>query len=181
MSGWAYYLWACLLVFASCAAWTTTLVTAPGNWFIAGFAALFAWLIPVSGGHGVSWTTVAVLLGLAVLGEIVEFGAGAAGAARQGASKRGVALSMVGAVVGSVLGLLAGSPILVLGPFIMALVGGAAGAFFGAYIGESWKGRPEETRIAVGRGAFAGRIWGTVAKLAVGAIMLAILAWDAFF
>jgi hypothetical protein len=35
-------------------------------------------------------------------------------------------------------------------------------------------------RIAVGRGAFSGRIWGTVGKLAVGAIMLAIAAWDAF-
>ena len=63
----------------------------------------------------------------------------------------------------------------------MAVVGGAAGAFFGAYMGETWKGRPEADRVAVGRGAFAGRIWGTVAKLAVGAVMLAILAWDAFF
>ncbi len=178
---WVYYLWALLLVLASCAAWLTTLVTLPGNWFIAGFAALFAWLIPADAGRGVTWTTVAVLLALAVLGEVIEFGAGAAGAAKQGASKRGVALSMVGAVVGSVLGLMAGAPIPIVGSFVMALVGGAAGAFFGAYLGETWKGRPEEDRVAAGRGAFAGRIWGTVGKLAVGAIMLAILAWDAFF
>ena len=118
-----------------------------------------------------------------MLGEIIEFGAGAAGAAKQGASKRGVALSMVGAIVGSILGLMAGVPIPipVVGSFVMALVGGAAGAFFGAYMGETWKGRPEEHRVAVGRGAFSGRIWGTVGKLAVGAIMFAILAWDAFF
>jgi len=182
-SAWLYYLWAVLLVLACCAAWLTTLVTLPGNWFIAGFAALFAWLIPEETGRGVTWTTVAVLLGLAVLGEVIEFGAGAAGAAKQGASKRGVALSMVGAIVGSILGLMAGVPIPipVVGSFVMALVGGAAGAFFGAYLGETWKGRPEEHRVAVGRGAFAGRIWGTVGKLAVGAIMLAILAWDAFF
>ena len=63
----------------------------------------------------------------------------------------------------------------------MALVGGAAGAFFGAYLGEAWKGRPHDERIAAGRGAFTGRIWGTVGKLAVGAVMLAIVAWDAFF
>ncbi len=176
-----YFLWAVLLVVGSCAAWLTSLVTLPGNWFIVGFAALFAWLIPVDAGRGVSWNTVAVLLGLAVVGEIVEFGAGAAGAAKHGASKRGVALSMVGALVGSILGLTAGLPIPVVGSFFMALVGGAAGAFFGAYIGETWKGRPEEHRVAVGRGAFAGRIWGTVGKLAVGAIMLAILAWDALF
>jgi hypothetical protein len=63
----------------------------------------------------------------------------------------------------------------------MALVGGAAGAFFGAYLGEAWKGRPHDARVAAGRGAFTGRIWGTVGKLAVGAIMLVIVAWDAFF
>lgn len=181
MSEWIYYLWAALLVLASVAAWLTTLVTLPGNWIIAGFAALFAWLVSTDARQGVTWQTVMVLIGLAVFGELVEFGAGAAGAAKHGASKRGVGLSMVGAIVGSILGLTAGLPIPVLGPFIGALVGGAAGAFFGAYLGESWKGRPESERVAVGRGAFAGRIWGTVGKLAIGAVMLAILAWDAFF
>lgn len=182
MNAWAYFLWAILLVLASSISWLSTLITLPGNWFIAGFAALFAWLIPVTAdGRGISWTTVAVLVGLAVLGEVIEFGASAAGAAKQGASKRGIALSMVGAIVGSLLGLTAGVPIPIVGPFVMALVGGAAGAFFGAYMGESWKGRPEEHRVAVGRGAFTDRIWGTVAKLAVGAVMLVILAWDAFF
>jgi len=181
MEAWAYYLWAVLLIAASCIAWLTTLVTLPGNWFIVGLAALFAWLIPADSGRGVSWTAVLVLLGIAILGEAIEFGASAAGAAKQGASKRGIALSMVGAIVGSVLGLMVGTPVPIIGSFVMALVGGAAGAFFGAYLGESWKGRPEEHRIAIGRGAFAGRIWGTVGKLAAGAIMLAILAWDALF
>ena len=56
-----------LLVLAcACAAWLTTLVTLPGNWIIVGFAALFAWLLPADDGRGVTWTTVAVLLGLAV-------------------------------------------------------------------------------------------------------------------
>jgi uncharacterized protein YqgC (DUF456 family) len=181
MSGWLYFLWAVLLVVASVVSWLTTLVTLPGNWLIVGLAALFAWLIPVQDGRGLTWTTVAVLAGLAVLGEVVEFGAGAAGAAKHGASKRGVALAMVGAVVGSIAGLTAGVPIPIIGPFVMALVGGAGGAFLGAYIGESWKGRPEAERVAIGRGAFAGRIWGTVGKLATGAAMLAIVAWDAFF
>lgn len=179
-SSWAYYLWALLLVAASFVAWVTSLVSLPGNWFIVGFAALFAWLMPPDVARGITWTTVAVLLGLAIVGEVIEFGAGAAGAAKQGASKRGVALSMVGAIVGSVLGLMVGTPIPILGSFVMALIGGAGGAFFGAYLGETWKGRPEAERVAAGRGAFAGRIWGTVGKLAVGAIMLAILAWDAF-
>src|SRR5262245_3108546 len=103
METWVYYLWALLFVFASFVAWLLTLLALPGNWIVAGFAALFAWLIPPDAHGGISWTTVAVLFGLALLGEIVEFAASAAGAAKQGASKRSVALSMVGAVVGSVL------------------------------------------------------------------------------
>ncbi len=141
MEAWVYYLWALLLVLACGAAWLTTLVTLPGNWIIVGLAALFAWLQPANSGRGISWTAVAVLLGMAVLGEIIEFAASAAGAAKQGASKRGVALSMVGAVVGSVIGIAIGLPIPILGSFVMALLGGAAGAFFGAYLGEAWKGR----------------------------------------
>lgn len=181
MSEWIYYLWAVFLVLSGIVAWLTTLVTLPGNWIIVVFAALFSWLVPATASHGVTWTTVFVLIGFAVFGEVVEFGAGAAGAAKHGASKRGVALSMVGAIVGSILGLTAGLPIPVLGPFVGALIGGAGGAFLGAYLGEGWKGRPESDRVAVGRGAFSGRIWGTVGKLAIGAVMLAILAWDAFF
>jgi len=178
---WTYYLWALLLVATCCVVWLLNLVALPGNWLIVGGAALFAWLMPENAVGGMTWTTVAVLLGLAIVGELVEFAAGAAGAAKQGASKRGVALAMIGAIVGSVLGLAVGAPIPLVGSFIMALLGGAAGAFAGAYLGETWKGRPEVDRVAVGRGAFAGRIWGTVGKLAVGAIMLALVAWDAFF
>lgn len=174
-----FYLCAVLVIVLSCAAWLTTLFTVPGNWLIVGIAAIFAWLYPLDGSRGISWTTVAVLLGLAILGELIEFGASAAGAAKHGASKRGVALSMVGAMVGSIVGIMIGLPIPVIGSFIMALVGGAAGAFAGAYLGESWKGRPEEHSVAVGKGAFAGRIWGTVGKLAVGAVMIVILSWDA--
>jgi len=181
METWIYYLWALLLIFACGLAWLTTLVALPGNWLIVGCSALFAWLVHADSGSGITWTTVAVLAGLAVLGEIVEFAAGAAGAAKQGASKRGVALAMIGALVGSVAGIAIGLPIPVLGSFVMALLGGAAGAFFGAYLGEAWKGRPHEARVAAGRGAFTGRIWGTVGKLAVGAMMLAIVAWDALF
>ncbi len=179
MSMWVYYVWTLLLILGSCGAWLTTLVTLPGNWIIAGLAAIFAWLIPVDDSRGISWTVVAVLVGLAVAGEVIEFGASAAGAAKQGASKRAVALAMVGAGVGSVLGLMVGLPIPVLGSLIMAVLGGAGGAFAGAYIGESWKGRPTANSMAAGRGAFMGRIWGTVGKLVVGMIMLVIVAWEA--
>jgi uncharacterized protein YqgC (DUF456 family) len=178
---WAYYLWAALLVAGCGVAWLLNMVMLPGNWMIAGGAALFVWLMPVEVDRGMSWKTVALLLGLAIVGEVVEFVSGAAGAAKRGASKRGVLLSMVGAIVGGVLGLMAGSPVPVLGSFVMAVLGGALGAFAGAYLGEAWKGRSEAERVASGRGAFAGRLWGTLGKLVIGAVMLAIVVGDAFF
>ena len=178
---WVYYIWALLLVAACAVGWLLSLVALPGNWVVLGLAAVFAWLFPENeSGRGMTWLTVGALAVLAVIGEIVEFAAGEAGAAKQGASRRGVALSIVGAMVGSIAGLAIGTPIPVLGSFVMALLGGAAGAFAGAYLGEAWKGRPEDERMAAGRGAFAGRIWGTIGKLVVGVIMLAIVAWDAF-
>jgi uncharacterized protein YqgC (DUF456 family) len=178
---WIYYIWALLLMAACAVGWLLSLVALPGNWVVLGLAALFTWLFPEDeAGRGMTWLTVGGLAVLAVIGEIVEFAAGAAGAAKQGASRRGVALSIVGAIAGSIAGLAIGTPIPILGSFVMALLGGAGGAFAGAYLGEAWKGRPEDERIAAGRGAFAGRIWGTVGKLAVGVIMLAIVAWDAF-
>jgi uncharacterized protein YqgC (DUF456 family) len=179
---WTYYLWALLLVVCSVVAWLLNLVTLPGNWMIVGGAALFAWLLPENAGRGISWNIVIVLAVLAAIGEVIEFAAGAAGAAKQGASRRAIALSMAGAIVGSIAGLAVGAPIPIplVGPLVMAILGGAAGAFGGAYLGETWKGRDESARTAAGRGAFFGRIWGTVGKFAVGAVILAIVAWDAF-
>ncbi|MCI0335191.1 MAG: DUF456 domain-containing protein [Planctomycetes bacterium] len=177
---WSYYLYALLLVVGSVVAWLLNLVALPGNWLIVGGAALFAWLLPVENDRGIAWNTVIALAVLATIGEAIEFAAGAAGAAKQGASRRAIALSMVGAIAGSIIGLSIGVPIPVVGSLVMALFGGAAGAFAGAYLGEAWKGREEPARSAAGRGAFLGRIWGTVGKFAVGAVMLAIVAWDAF-
>ena len=159
---WVYYPSVLLLVVLCIAAWLTSLFTLPGNWLVVALAAGFAWLFPHEAGRGIGWVTVGVAAGLAVLGEVIEFVAGAAGAAKQGASRRAVALALVGAMLGSIAGVLIGTPVPVIGSFIMALVGGAAGAFAGAYLGEMWKGRTEDERIAAGQGAFVGKIWGTL-------------------
>ena len=128
---WIYYPSAVLLVLLCIGAWLLTLLTVPGNWIVVGLAAGFAWLFPAAAGRGITWTTVAVLVGVAVVGEVIEFGAGAAGAAKQGASRRAVGLSIVGAAVGSILGLAVGTPVPVVGSFVMAVLGGAGGAFVG--------------------------------------------------
>ncbi len=122
------------------------------------------------------------MIGLAVLGEVVEFAAGAAGAAKSGGSRRGMLLSVVGAMAGSIGGAILGTaiPVPVVGNLIGAICGGAAGAFGGAYLGEYWKGKDERERLAVGTAAMVGRVLGTVGKLGMGAIMVVITAIDAF-
>jgi uncharacterized protein len=175
-----YYLSAIILSLLCCIAWLTTLLTLPGNWIVVGLAALFAWWFPVELGRGIAWQTVWIAAALAAIGEVIEFSAGAAGAAKHGASRRAVVLSLVGAMLGSLAGFFVGIPIPILGPLIVAVLGGAAGAFAGAYLGETWKGRTESEKIAAGHGAFMGRIWGTLGKLAVGAVIVALVAVDAF-
>ncbi|MEX0717522.1 MAG: DUF456 family protein [Planctomycetaceae bacterium] len=177
---WIYYLWATLFVVVCVLAWAANLFALPGNWGIVVAAALFALGLGVVEGRGIGWWAVMWLLALAVVGEIVEFLAGAAGAKRLGGSRRGMALAVVGAVVGSVTGAIIGIPVPIIGPIVAAVGGGAAGAFAGAYLGEQWKGRTSADSVEIGKGALIGRLLGTVGKMAIGAIMLIVATIAAY-
>lgn len=175
------YVAAVLLLLVNAVAWLTTFVTLPGNWILLLFTALYAYFMPVGYYPRVSWTVVIVIAVLAIIGEIVEFLAGAAGAAKQGGSRWGVFLSLVGAFIGSLGGAILLSFIPILGTMIGALLGGALGAFGGAWLGEHNTEKTHEERMAIGQGAFIGRILGTVGKLIVGVIMLVLVTLDSFF
>ena len=83
-------------------------------------------------------------------------------------------------ILGSLGGAIIGLPVPIIGSAVAAIFGGAMGAFAGAILGEQWKGRSWEKRMEVGRAAFFGRIFGTVGKLAIGAIMVVIATVDSF-
>jgi len=181
MNPWLYYTLALAFVAFGVICWLSNLVSLPGNWALVGLAALFVWLVPYSESRGASWTTVWILIGLAVVGEIIEFAAGSVGAAKQGASRRAIWMSLVGAMIGSIGGAVAGAPIPVFGSLAGALLGGSAGAFAGAYAGELQSQSTHGRGLAVGKAAFMGRLWGTVGKFAVGAVMLGVATVDAFW
>ena len=178
---WVYFIWAILLIIVNVVCWCTTFITLPGNWFMVGVTALFAWVVEGEDGQGIGWTTVIILIVLAGLGELVELLTGAAGAAKQGGSRRSIALSVVGALVGSIGGAILGLPIPIpiIGSAVGALFGAAMGAFGGAVLGEYWKGRPIERGVEIGRAAFLGRLFGTVGKLGIGVVMIVVVAVDA--
>jgi uncharacterized protein YqgC (DUF456 family) len=176
-----YYLWASLLLIVNLCGWASTLVMLPGNWFIVLATALFAFFVRPDDIHGVSWWCVVGLVVLAAIGEAIEFAAGAAGAAKHGGSRRGMLLAIAGAIGGSLLGATLGSGVPILGTILGAVAGGCVGAFGGAYLGETWKGRTGEERMAVSNAALVGRLFGTVGKLIVGLIMVVIATVDSFW
>jgi uncharacterized protein YqgC (DUF456 family) len=171
-----YWIWAALLVLCVAAAWFATLFSLPGNWVMVVLIVVFAVFYPQIDGRGVGWFAVAVIAGLAVVGELIEFAAGAAGAAKEGGSRRGMLLAILGTVVGSIAGAFVGVPIPIVGPIIAAVGGGVLGEFCGAYLGETWKGKTSAESIAVGKAALIGRLLGTMGKLIVGAMMVVVIA-----
>ncbi|MBI1249259.1 DUF456 family protein [bacterium] len=175
------YLAASLLLIANMIAWVSTFVTLPGNWFVLLFAVLYAYFLPANYDPRLSWTIVVVIAVLAILGELIEFVAGAAGAAKHGGSRWGMLFSLVGAFVGSIFGAIMLSVIPILGTMAGALLGGALGAFGGAWLGEHLTDKTDQERWEIGKGAFVGRILGTVGKLAIGALMVALVTIDSFF
>jgi hypothetical protein len=169
-----HILWAILLVLLLPAAWVMTLVGMPGNWVMVAAAALYAWVAPADLRLGIGWETVAALFGLALVGEILELAAGMLGAARAGASRRGAAMALAGSLAGGLVGLFVGLPIPLVGSLVAAVLFASLGAMAGAVLGEQWKGRDLIETWQVGKGAFLGRLAGTLAKAAIGAVMIVV-------
>ena len=143
-----------------------TALQMPGNWLIVAATAAFAWYRwgaeSVSYGSG----TLLTLLALALLGELVEFLAGALGSKAVGGSKRGAAISIVTALAGAI-----GGTFLIPVPIVGTLLGAALGAGLGAAVGDKWAGRSWPDTLRVFRGAAIGKLSGAAGKLAIAVAM----------
>jgi uncharacterized protein len=120
-------------------------------------------------------STLIVAVVLAVLGEVVEFSAGSAGARKAGASKSGALGALAGGIVGAVCGTFL-IPIPVLG----TLAGASLGAFSLSALVEHRGGKPLRGALRAGGGAAAGQLTGLLLKLAIGVGVWVILAVAAF-
>jgi uncharacterized protein YqgC (DUF456 family) len=133
----------------------------PGTPLLFGGLWLAAWL---GGFSKVSVTTVVVLGCLALLAWGVDYIAAALGVKGAGAS----GLAVAGAGVGVLIGMFAGLPGLILGPI--------AGAMLGEWFAR--KNSTQATRAGIAAGASI--IAATVAKLAIGVVMLGVFAFAYF-
>jgi uncharacterized protein YqgC (DUF456 family) len=165
---------ALVLVLVLGSGWIMQLIGLPGIWLIVVTAAGYAWFLPPDSAGAIGWGTVAALLVLAVLAEILEFIAGALGVTKAGGSRRGAVLAIVGSIVGSIVGLFVGVPVPIIGSLVAAVLFGGLGALAGAVLGETWKGRDFDSSLEVGKAAFIGRTLGTLAKTAVCTVMVLV-------
>ncbi len=163
----------CALLVANAVFALLVAMSLPGTWLILAATCAVAWLRWDEGIYGP--ISLGVLAGLAVLGEVLELVTGALGAKRSGGSTRGAVGAMAGGVAGGILGTLF-LPVPILG----SILGAALGAFGGALLGERTAGRDLEAAAAVGRGAFVGRLLGTVSKLLIAGAMWIVVAFASF-
>ncbi len=127
----------------------------PGLPIVFGGMLLAAWVgdFEVIGG----WT-IGVLAVLTVIAMSLDFIAGLMGAKRVGASK----LALLGAALGTIVGLFFGLAGLILGPFV------------GAVLGELAHGRHAGTAAKVGVGTWLGMAFGAIVKVSLAFVMLGI-------
>jgi uncharacterized protein YqgC (DUF456 family) len=150
-----YYVIAAILILVGFAG--TVLPALPGLPLMFAGMLLAAWagdFVQIGG-----WT-IGVLALMTVLALGIDFIAGLLGAKRVGASR----LALLGAAIGTIVGLFFGLPGLLLGPFI------------GAVAGELAHTRHAGTAAKVGVGTWVGLLLGTVLKLTVACAMIGVFA-----
>jgi len=144
----------------------------PGNWIILALAIVFGLVTGLDAGVG--WWDLVALLGLAGLGEILEFVLTAKGAKKHGGSNKAMAAAIAGGLVGALLlnGIL---------PIIGAVIGAFLGVYLGAFIVTYVVEGDMERARQIGAGAFMGRIGAVLVKVSMGVAMISLVVWQIFF
>jgi len=117
--------------------------------------------------RAVGMWTAALVLALALLGEIIETWLGFRFARKYGASKRAAWGALIGGLVGAVVGV----PV----PVIGSVIGAFVGSFTGAAVFEYTVSQRSGAAVAAGWGAVLGRAAAAAAKIAL-AIVIGVIS-----
>lgn len=146
----------------------------PGVWLVVAVSAIAELIWPGSLG----WWAVVAGVASAVIGEIAEFVAGAAGAKAAGGSRSAAIAAIFGGLVGAILG----TVYLFILPVVGTIVGAVVGAGLAAALVERGvKGGTWADSSRVGRGAAAGRLWAIVIKGGIAVALGGALAVKVLF
>lgn len=132
----------------------------PGLWVMVLGVVGYGWLTAF---HEVSAGIIALVVGLALLGEVVDWWLGFRFATKYGGSRR----AGWGALIGGIVGAIVGVPVPVLGSVIGAFVGSFVGAALFQYTREQHAG----VAVRAGWGAMLGRAAAAGAKVALGLVI----------
>jgi uncharacterized protein YqgC (DUF456 family) len=135
----------------------------PGLWVMVGGILAYGWLTSF---RSVGVVMIAIVLGIAFLGEIIDNWLGFRYAKRYGGSTR----SGWGALVGGLIGAIIGVPIAVIG----SVIGAFLGSFIGAALFEYSYSRHTGVAARAGWGAVMGRIAAAAVKIALGVVIAII-------
>lgn len=135
----------------------------PGLWIMAGGILAYGWLTSF---RTLSVALIAIVLGIAFLGEIIESWLGFRFAKRYGGSGR----SGWGALIGGLVGAVIGVPIAIIG----SVIGAFLGSFIGAALFEYSYSRHAGVATRAGWGAVVGRAAAAAAKVALGVVIAVI-------
>ena len=133
----------------------------PGLWVIVLGIVGYGWLTHF---ETLSAWFMALVIALALIGEVFEAWIGFRYAQRYGGSRRAGWGALFGGLVGAVVGV----PI----PVIGSVIGGFVGAFIGAAVFEYTHARHSEGAVRAGWGAVLGRAAAAAGKMALGLVMV---------
>jgi uncharacterized protein YqgC (DUF456 family) len=179
---WLDYIAAGLFTLLGTGCLALVVIGMPGTWIIILMAVALQFIqhswAPTDAPYMFSIWILIGSVGIAALGEVLELVAGAFGAKKGGASKKG----MLGALLGGIVGAIVGTFVIPI-PLVGSLIGALVGCGLGAIIGEL--NNTKETRlkdtIKPAAGAVIGRIMGTLAKLPCAIAVWVILSVAAFW
>jgi uncharacterized protein YqgC (DUF456 family) len=149
-----------LLVISSLAGLLLIPFGLPGLWVMVLGVLAYGWL---TGFQAVTAGIVALVVALAVLGEVIEAWLGFRFARRYGGSSR----AGWGALAGGLIGAVVGVPV----PLIGSVIGGFVGAFAGAALFEYSRARKTGAAAGAGWGAVLGRAAAAAVKIALGVVI----------
>lgn len=135
----------------------------PGLWVMVFGVCSYGWL---TDNRSVGIGTIALVLGLALLGEVVEWWLGFRFARRYGGSRRAGWGALLGGLVGAAIGV----PI----PIIGSVVGAFAGSFVGAAVFEYTREGQARTAASAGWGAVLERAAAAAAKIGLGLAIVVV-------
>ena len=159
---WSWFVvWAGLLILSSLLVY----LGLGGNFILLGLALVHAL---VTGFAPIGWGLLALLAGLALMGEGIEFLVGTFYAARKGATKSSLGLAFVGGLLGAAVG----NALL---PLAGAVLGSFVGAFAGAVVGQYRHEKRLDPSFRIGGHAFLGRLLAILIKHLLGLIMVFLI------